>query len=129
MIAASKMRQFCPTLLGIGGIALVFVMVAVATAPGIYSPDSVGQLSEAQRGVYSDGHPPLMAALWSLLLRITGTAASLYWLHFGLLLSAFLLFAFAFRRSNLPGAVWLLLPVACSPAASWRALVCMFRMM
>ena len=116
MIAASKMRQFCPTLLGIGGIALVFVMVAVATAPGIYSPDSVGQLSEAQRGVYSDGHPPLMAALWSLLLRITGTAASLYWLHFGLLLSAFLLFAFAFRRSNLPGAVWLLLPAACSPA-------------
>jgi hypothetical protein len=40
----------------------------------------------------------------------------LYWLHFGLLLSAFVLFAFAFRRSNLAGAVWLLVPAACSPA-------------
>jgi hypothetical protein len=116
MIGASKIRQFCPTLLSMGGIALVFAVVAVATAPGIYSPDSVGQLSQAQRGVYSDGNPPLMAGLWSILLRVTGTAASMYWLHFGLLLSAFVLFALAFRRSNLPGAVWLLFPAACSPA-------------
>jgi hypothetical protein len=114
--AASEMRQFGPTLLGIGGVALVFAVVAVATAPGIYSPDSFGQLLEAQRGVYSDGHPPLMAGLWSLLLRISGTAETLYWLHLGLLSSAFVLFALAFRRSNLPGAVWLLLPAACSPA-------------
>lgn len=116
MTAAPKMRQFCPTLLGIGGVALVFAVVAVATAPGIYSPDSVGQLLEAQRGVYSDGHPPLMAGLWSLLLRVSGTAETLYWLHLGLLSSAFVLFALAFRRSDLPGAVWLLLPAACSPA-------------
>jgi len=114
--AASKMRQFCPTLLGIGLGALVFAVVAIATAPGIYSPDSVGQLLQAQRGVYSDGHPPLMAGLWSLLLRVSGTAVSLYWLHFGLLSSAFGLFALAFRRSGLPVAVWLLLPAACSPA-------------
>ena len=116
MTAASKLRHFCPTLLGMGGIVLVFAVVAVATAPGIYSPDSVGQLLEAQRGVYSDGHPPLMAGLWSLLLRVSGTAESLYWLHVGLLSSAFVLFALAFRRSDLPGAVWLLLPAACSPA-------------
>jgi len=114
--AASKMRQLRPTLLGIGGVALVFAVVAVATVPGIYSPDSLGQLLEAKRGVYSDGHPPLMAGLWSLLLRISGTAVSLYWLHFCLLSSAFVLFALAFRRSKLPGAVWLLLPAACSPA-------------
>jgi hypothetical protein len=57
-----------------------------------------------------------MAGLWSLLLRVSGTAASLYWLHFGLLSSAFVLFALAFRRSDLAGAVWLLLPAACSPA-------------
>src|SRR5215472_10933747 len=79
------MRQFCPTLLGIGGVALVFAVVAVATAPGIYSPDSLGQLLEAQRGVYSDGHPPLMASLWSLLLRISG--------HRSILVLAPLLFA------------------------------------
>jgi hypothetical protein len=114
--AASRMRQFCTTLLGIGGVALAFSVVAMATAPGIYSPDSLDQLLQAQRGVYSDGHPPLMAGLWSLLLRVSGTAATLYWLHLGLLSSAFVLFAFAFWRSDLPGAVWLLLLAACSPA-------------
>src|SRR5215471_8618030 len=57
-----------------------------------------------------------MAGLWSLLLRVSGTAETLYWLHLGLLLSAFVMFALAFRRSDLPGAVWLLLAVACSPA-------------
>jgi hypothetical protein len=113
---ASRMRQSSLTLLGIGLVALVFAMVAVATAPGIYSPDSVGQLHEAQRGVYSDGHPPLMAGLWSVLLRVSGTAETLYWLHLGLLSSAFVLFGVAFWRSELPGAVWLLLPAACSPA-------------
>lgn len=116
MTAAYKMRRFSPTVVGIGGIAFVFAMVAVATAPGSYSPDSLGQLLQAQQGAYSDGHPPLMAGLWSVLLRITGTAESLYWLHLGLLLSAFVLFALAFRRSDLPSAVWLLLAVACSPA-------------
>jgi hypothetical protein len=113
---SAKMRQFSPTLLGIGGVVLVFVVVAVATAPGSYSPDSVGQLQQAQQGVYSDGHPPLMAGLWSVLLRVTGTAESLYWLHLGLLLSAFVMFALAFWYSDLPSAVWLLLAVACSPA-------------
>jgi hypothetical protein len=109
------MSQSCPTLVGIG-LLLAFGVVAVATAPGIYSPDSVGQLREAQLGVYSDGHPPVMAGLWSLLLRVSGTAESLYWVQLGLLFSALVLFALAFRRSDLPGAVWLLLPAACSPA-------------
>jgi hypothetical protein len=116
VIAASRMRQSCPTLLGIGLIALAFGVVAIATAPGIYSPDSLNQLLQAQRGVYSDGHPPIMAGLWSLLLRVSGTAETLYWVHLGLLLSAFVMFALAFRRSELHGAVWLLLPTACNPA-------------
>lgn len=114
--AASKVRRFFPILLGIGGVALVFAMVAVATAPGIYSPDSLGQLLQAYTGVYSDGHPPIMAGLWSLLLRVSGTAETLYWLHLGLLSSAFVMFGLAFRRSELRGAVWLLLPAACNPA-------------
>jgi hypothetical protein len=114
--AASRMRQSCPTLLGIGLVALAFGVVAIATAPGIYSPDSLDQLLQAQRGVYSDGHPPIMAGLWSVLLRVTGTAETLYWVHLGLLMSAFVMFALAFWRSDLRGAVWLLLPAACNPA-------------
>src|SRR5215469_11610840 len=110
------MRQSCPTLLGVGLIALIFAAAAIATAPGIYSPDSVGQLLQAQTGVYTDGHPPIMAGLWSLLLRASGTAVTLYWVHLGLLFFAFIMFSLAFRRAYLPGAVWLLLPAACSPA-------------
>jgi len=110
------MRQSCPTLLGIGLIALAFGVVAIAAAPGIYSPDSLDQLLQAQRGVYSDGHPPIMAGLWSLLLRVSGTAETLYWVHLGLLLSAFVMFALAFHRSELRGAVWLLFATACNPA-------------
>jgi len=110
------MRKSCPTLLGIGLVALAFGVVAIATAPGIYSPDSLDQLLQAQRGVYSDGHPPIMAGLWSLLLRVSGTAETLYWVHLGLLSSAFVMFALAFRRSELRRAVWLLLPAACNPA-------------
>ena len=79
------------------------------------SPDSQASYSRLN-GVSVRWTSTLMANLWSLLLRVGGTAASLYWLHFGLLSSAFVLFALAFRRSNLPGAVWLLLPAACSPA-------------
>jgi hypothetical protein len=111
------MRHSCPTtLLGLGLVALAFAVAAVATAPGIYSPDSLGQLLQAHRGVYNDGHPPIMAGLWSLLLRATGTAVTLYWVHLGLLFSAFVMFALALRRADLPAAVLLLLPAACNPA-------------
>jgi hypothetical protein len=114
--AESRMRQSCPTWLSIGLIALAFGVVAIATAPGTYSPDSLDQLLQAHRGVYSDGHPPIMAGVWSLLLRVSGTAETLYWVHLGLLLSASVMFALAFRRSGLRGAVGLLVPAACNPA-------------
>jgi hypothetical protein len=34
--------------------------------PGFMSPDSLQQLGQARSHEYSDGHPPLMSALWSL---------------------------------------------------------------
>jgi len=49
-------------------VALVAALGAVAWLalfyPGFMSPDSAGHLVEARRGVLSDWHPPIMAALW-----------------------------------------------------------------
>lgn len=57
---------------------LIVALVACAGAglwlvlfrPGFMSADSAGQLLEARRGFYTDWHPPIMAALWSLGERI-----------------------------------------------------------
>ena len=98
------------------GIALVFVMVAVATAPGIYSPRFRLPAKRGSTGCLFRWTSTAYGRSVALLLRITGTADPCTGSHFGLLLSAFLLFAFGFWRSNLPGAVWLLLLAACSPA-------------
>lgn len=58
--------------------ATVVALVALAGAvswlvlfyPGFMSADSAGQLLEARRGSFSDWHPPIMAALWSLCERV-----------------------------------------------------------
>ena len=42
----------------------------VCAFPGVMTWDSFGQLGEARSGVYSDGHPPVMALVWSVLDRI-----------------------------------------------------------
>jgi hypothetical protein len=58
--------------------ALCGFAVTVATFyPGYMSPDSITQLEQARRGVYSDWHPPLMAWLWGLFDRIVGPGAML----------------------------------------------------
>jgi len=55
-------------------VALVATAGAIAWLvlfyPGLMSADSAGQLAEARRGVFSDAHPPLVAALWRLLERV-----------------------------------------------------------
>lgn len=53
------------TILGIGFAAFI-----VYAFPGYMSTDSVQQLTEARTGVFSDAHPPLMAAIWWVLDRI-----------------------------------------------------------
>jgi hypothetical protein len=52
-----------PALAILAGGWLGFMVYAF---PGYMSFDSVFQLQEARSGVFSDGHPPVMAALWQL---------------------------------------------------------------
>lgn len=54
--------------------------------PGFFSEDSIAQLTEARSGVYSDGHPPIMAFIWRYLdsiypgqLGMLLLQLSLYW--------------------------------------------------
>jgi hypothetical protein len=56
-------RAASPTVILVVGFA-VFLLYAF---PGYMSNDSCDQLVEARRGVFSDAHPPVMAAEWRLL--------------------------------------------------------------
>src|SRR5262245_1279945 len=62
----ARLRNLSPrTILSIG-----FAGFVANAFPGYMSTDSVAQLDEARSGVFSDGHPPLMAAEWWVLDRI-----------------------------------------------------------
>ncbi|HEY6034199.1 MAG TPA: hypothetical protein VIV58_08070 [Kofleriaceae bacterium] len=47
-------------------LCAAFAIFLIYAYPGYTSPDSVQQLAQARSHVYADGHPPVMAALWSL---------------------------------------------------------------
>jgi hypothetical protein len=51
-------------------LAIGFVAFVLYAYPGYMSTDSVGQLTEARTGVFSDGNPPFMSAEWYVLDRI-----------------------------------------------------------
>ncbi|MBV8757915.1 MAG: hypothetical protein JO257_11585 [Deltaproteobacteria bacterium] len=53
-----------------GVLLLGFALAIVYAFPGYMSTDSVAQLIEARSGLFSDGHPPLMAAEWWVLDKI-----------------------------------------------------------
>jgi hypothetical protein len=79
---------------GAAALAALFLSLALFW-PGVALFDSVYQYQQALNGAYDDWHPPVMAALWSRLLRIApGTAPmlvlqlGLFWLGLGLLAAA-----------------------------------------
>ena len=51
-------------------LAVAWAGLAVYAYPGYLSFDSGWQLREARTGVFSDWHPPVMAAIWSLVDRV-----------------------------------------------------------
>jgi len=59
-------------------------------APGYMSKDSLTQLAQARSGIFNDNHPPLMAATWSIMDRISAgpfgmlmLQALLFWIGIG----------------------------------------------
>jgi hypothetical protein len=94
--------------------ALLFAATLLVFWPGIALYDGVEQYGQALTGDYDDWHPPVMARLWSLLLRAWPGAApmfllqtALYWLGLGL-------FATALARRERTKAGWLALAAGAS---------------
>jgi hypothetical protein len=85
---------------------------AVSTAifwPGIALYDSVKQYGQALSGEYDDWHPPVMARLWSLLIRVWPGTAPMFLLQMGLYWLGLGLFAAALARRGRSRAGWLAL--------------------
>ena len=67
--------------------------------PGALSPDSLNILAQARSGVFEDGHPPLMAAIWRLIDRIVPGSVGMLLLNLGLFYGGlFLIFRWAALR-------------------------------
>ena len=62
-----------------------FGFFAIACYPGFMSVDSLEQYRQAHTLKFSDGHPPVMAWLWSKLNYIQDGPQSLLFLHLGML--------------------------------------------
>ena len=72
--AATSMRIFAvAALLCVVNIGLHF--------PGEMNPDSTGQYMEVLSGKYTDWHPPIMAAWWSVLRRIADGPVTMLVFH------------------------------------------------
>lgn len=78
---------------------LPVLWAAIAAAPGLYTPDSMNQLRQALSSYYSDWNPPLMAGVWSWLIKLSGEPEALFWFHLGLLAFGLLGWARALQMS------------------------------
>jgi hypothetical protein len=112
-----------PWLTGAGASRIAAPLVALALCatqlafifPGELISDSRDQLQQAITHHYWDWHPPIMAYVWSWLLRINGNPGlllvvhqCLHWLGFGLI-------ADGFFRVRMPGKAWLILAAGAFP--------------
>ncbi|MFT3728880.1 MAG: hypothetical protein QM759_13740 [Terricaulis sp.] len=75
-----------------------FALSADAFYPGIFTPDSLEQFSQAQSGEFGDWHPPAMAALWRALNAIHLGPELLFFLHLALFWSGVWMIADALVR-------------------------------
>lgn len=62
-----------------------FALFAIACFPGFMSVDSLEQYRQALSLKFADGHPPVMAWLWSMLNAIVNGPQSMLFLHLGML--------------------------------------------
>jgi hypothetical protein len=86
-------------------IALGFLLTMLMFYPGLTTPDSDFQIMQARSFQFSDGHPPIMALIWSGMVKIHDGPAfmflsfvTLYWGSFGAI-------AWSLARNSRPAAV------------------------
>jgi hypothetical protein len=95
--------------------ALLCAGQLIVTFPGRLVVDSTQQLSQALSHRYGDWHPPVMAFVWSLLIRITGSSGALLVLHQVLHWLGIGLIADGCYRVNMKKKAWIVLAVGAFP--------------
>gem|GEM_PF-2499701 len=118
MSLATRLRLKPSALFALSLLAcgLVFYALIVVFFPGVYTGDSLEQLQQAKSGQYLDSHPPIMAGVWHLLIRVTGSETSLYWLHVCMLAAAVVTWLYVFFCSRLTASMLLVPALLISPA-------------
>lgn len=81
----SDFRHAMPYQKSVLWAVLGFVFFAIACYPGFMSVDSLEQYKQAQTLKFADGHPPVMAWLWSKLNLIWHGPQSMLFMHLGIL--------------------------------------------
>jgi hypothetical protein len=110
LTAAGPSRMVAPLVaLALCATQLTFIF------PGELISDSRDQLHQAITHQYLDWHPPIMAFVWSWLLRINGNPGLLLVLHQCLHWLGFGLIADGFFRVRMPGRAWLVLAAGAFP--------------
>jgi hypothetical protein len=105
-----KLFNFQKILLYPGAFLLAiigFSFFAIACYPGFMSVDSLEQYKQAHTLKFADGHPPVMAWLWSKLNFILDGPQSLLFLHLGLLWSGLYIWCINAGKSRAAG--WFIL--------------------
>ena len=100
----SKIQLYPRTLLW---AILGFIFFVIACYPGFMSVDSLEQYKQAHTLKFADGHPPVMAWLWSKLNHIFDGPQSLLFLQLGVLWSG--LYVWSKNAGESPGAKWFIL--------------------
>lgn len=85
--ASTRRLSFCLLALALAMATLVFLHFS----PGAMSFDSLHILAQARSGVFEDGHPPLLAAIWRLVDRVVPGPAGMLVLNLALFYGGLLL--------------------------------------
>lgn len=116
----NRLRALSPRVI----LAIGWIGIVLYGFPGHMSYDSVAQLAESRSGVYSNAHPPAMAALWRLCeVFIAGPFLMLALQTLGFITGAYLLLCR--RIASRPAAVLTVLvlwfpPVANTMSTIWK---------
>lgn len=111
MSRSSRLPSYLLLAAVLGGFALTLSLFY----PGLTTPDSDFQLMQTRSFTFSDGHPPIMALFWSVMIKLMDgpapmmlTFAALYW-------GSFFLLARTLAMTASKGAAVFLLACAFSP--------------
>ena len=94
---------------------VLFLLQTLSTLPGELNDDSREQLRQAISQHYTDWHPPVMALVWSWLMRLGGSAGSLLALHQFLHWLGIGLIADAYHRIGRRREAWLVIAAGAFP--------------